>query len=271
MMALRRIIRPPGHVVRWLFLLLPLLFLSACTALVGPAKPDPLIVSAASDLTPAFTEIGARFEAETGVPVTFNFGSSGKLTQQIEEGAPADLFAAANVDYIDELAAQGLILPDTRALYAQGRLTLWTSAESELGLEQIQDLARPEVRQVAMANPDHAPYGAAAREALQNAGVWEEVQPKLVFGENIAQTLQLAETGGVDAALMALSLSIASDGRWTLLPDDLYTPLEQGLAVIVGAQHDAEARRFATFVNSPESRPIMRKYGFILPGEEFSP
>ncbi len=269
-MKLRRVIRPPGLIARLLILAL-LLILSGCTALAGPPRPDPLIVSAAANLTPAFTELGARFEAETGVPVTFNFGSSGKLTQQIEEGAPVDLFAAANVNYIDELAAQGLVLPDTRALYALGRLTLWTPADSELQLERIRDLARPEVRQIAMANADHAPYGSAAREALENAGVWEEVQPKLIFGENVAQTLQLAETGGVDAALMALSLSLISDGRWTLLPDDLYTPLEQELAVIAGAQHEEEARRFAAFVNSPEARPIMRKYGFTLPGEEFSP
>ena len=269
-MKSRRAVRLAGLIAH-LLILASLFILSGCTALAGPARPQPLIVSAATNLTPAFTELGQRFEAETGIPVTFNFGSSGKLTQQIEEGAPVDLFAAANEEYIDELAAEGLILPDSRALYALGRLTLWTPADSDLSLERIEDLARPEVRQVAMANPTHAPYGVAAREALQNAGVWEAVQPKLVFGENIAQTLQLAETGGVDAALMALSLSLTSDGRWTLLPDDLYTPLAQELAVIAGAEHEETAWRFAAFVNSPEARPIMRKYGFILPDEELSP
>jgi molybdate transport system substrate-binding protein len=266
----RRTVSPPDLIARFLILAI-LLIPSGCTALAGSDRSEPIIVSAAANLTPAFMELGQRFEAETDIPVTFNFGSSGKLTQQIEEGAPVDLFAAANVDYIDELAAQGLILPDTRALYAQGRLTLWTPADSELSLERIEDLTQLQVRQVAMANPAHAPYGVAAREALQNAGVWEAVQPKLIFGENIAQTLQLAETGGVDAALMALSLSLTSDGHWTLLPDHLYTPLDQELAVIAGAEHEDAARRFATFVNSPEARPIMRKYGFTLPGEELSP
>ncbi|HEX6184269.1 MAG TPA: molybdate ABC transporter substrate-binding protein, partial [Pyrinomonadaceae bacterium] len=225
-------------------------------------RPQTLIVSAASDLTPAFQEIGRQFEQSDGTKVTFNFGSTGQLAQQIEQGAPVDLFAAANVSFIEDLEKKNLILPDTRALYAQGRLTLWTRGDSPVKLERVEDLARPEFKKVAIANPEHAPYGAAAREALQAAGVWEAVSQKLVYGENISQTLQYAESGNVDAAIIALSLSTQSGGRWVLIPAELHKPLNQALGVIRGAKHEQEARRFAAFVNSEQGRAVMRKYGF---------
>lgn len=242
-----------------------------------PAKQDApitLTVSAAADLTYAFQEIAAQFQAETGHRVVFNFGSTGQLAQQIEQGAPVDLFAAANVSFVEELAQQGLVLPDTVQLYARGRITLWTRADSPLEIAQLADLLRPEVHRVAIANPDHAPYGMAARQAMQTAGVWEAVQPKLVLGENVRQTLQYAETGNVDVAIVALSLSVPAaagpdgPGRWTLIPQEMHLPIDQALAVIKGTPHEAAARAFALFVNGPQGRPIMRKYGFVLPGEE---
>jgi molybdate transport system substrate-binding protein len=275
---------------RYQFLLIPIsltmVLLAACVAPMAPAvtqapapqtgeaSPVTLTVSAAADLTYAFQEIGAQFEAETGHQVVFNFGSTGQLAQQIEQGAQVDLFAAANVSFIDDLAQQRLILPDTKQLYARGRITLWTRADSPLQIAQVDDLARPEIGRIAIANPDHAPYGVAAREAMQAAGVWEAVQPKLVLGENVRQTLQYAETGNVDVAIVALSLSVPAaasagqPGRWTLIPEDLHAPVDQALAVIRGTQHEAAARAFAAFVNGSQGRPIMRKYGFVLPGEE---
>ncbi len=227
-----------------------------------------LTVSAAADLTPAFGELGKLFEQETGTRVTFNFGSTGQLTQQIEQGAPVDLFAAANVRFIEELEQKNLIIPNTKALYAQGRITIWTRTDSPLRLERIEDLARADVRRVAIANPEHAPYGIAAREALQSTGVWNQVQPKLVFGENIVQTLQYAESGNVDAAIVALSISVESGGRYVLIPAGAHQPLNQALAVIKSTKNEAAARRFATYINSPQGRTVMQRYGFVLPGEE---
>ncbi len=246
-------------------------FLAMCRSTPSQrASPVTLTVSAAADLTPAFEELGRLFENDTGLKVIFNFGSTGQLTQQIEQGAPVDLLAAANVSFVEELERKKLIVPDTKALYAQGRITLWTRTDSPLKLENIEDLAKPEVRRIAIANPEHAPYGEAARQALESAGIWERVSSRLVFGENIRQTLQYAETGNVDAAIVALSLSIQSNGRWVLISEKLHQPLNQALAVIKGTRHENEARRFASFINSPQGRPIMRKYGFILPGEETS-
>jgi len=236
-----------------------------------PTQSAPLIVSAAADLVYAFTDLGRAFEQETGIPVVFNFGSTGQLAQQIEQGAPVDLFAAANISYIQELAQQGLVLPDTVAPYGRGRITLWTRTDSPLRIDSIDDLAQPAVRRIAIANPDHAPYGIAAREALQSAGLWDALQPKLILGENVRQTLQYAETGNVDVAIVALSLSLHEEGRWTLVPQELHDPIDQALAVVAGSRNEAAARAFAAFVNGPVGRPIMRKYGFILPGEEVAP
>jgi molybdate transport system substrate-binding protein len=245
-----------------------LLFLLSCESRENRSKTE-ITVSAAADLTPAFQELGSLFERREGIRVAFNFGSTGQLAQQIEKGAPVDLFAAANASFIDELAAKGLIVPDTRQLYAVGRIVVWTRADSPLApVERIEDLARGDVKRVAIANPDHAPYGLAAKEALGRAGIWDAVSPKLVYGENISQTLQFAESGNVDAAMVALSLSVQSDGRWKLIPLELHNPLNQTLAVIRGTKNEAASRRFALFINGAEGRTVMRKYGFLLGGEE---
>lgn len=230
-------------------------------------NPRLLYVAAASDLTPAFEEIGRSFERETGIRVVYNFGSTGMLTKQIENGAPVDVFAAANVEFIDALEKKGLTIAETKALYARGRITIWMTADSKLKVERLEDLARPEVERVAIANPEHAPYGAAAREALKAAGVWDAVEPKLVLGENVRQTLQYAESGNVQVSIVALSLSVQSKGRWILVPEELHKPLNQALAVIKGTRREQQARKLAAFINSEQGRPIMRKYGFVLPGE----
>lgn len=258
----------------WVFLLIVSL-IGGCQTSAPETQRDAavdgknLTVSAAADLTPAFSEIGRLYEQRYGVKVDFNFGSTGQLTQQIEQGAPVDVFAAANVIYIDELEQKNLILPGTKQLYALGRIVIWTRENDAPPLERVEDLTRDTVKRIAIANPEHAPYGIAAREALQAAGVWERVQSKLVFGENIAQTLQYAESGNVDAAIVALSLSIPSEGgRWTLVPATLHQPLVQALAVVKSTKNEAEAKRFAAFVNGGEGREAMKKYGFVPPGEE---
>jgi molybdate transport system substrate-binding protein len=231
----------------------------------GNQAPAELTVAAASDLTSAFEEIGREFESTYKTKVVFVFGSTGMLTRQIENGAPMDLFAAANVSYIDELEQKGLTIPGTKTIYARGRITFWTTRDSNLRLENIRDLARPEVQKIAIANPDHAPYGLAARQALESAGIWEQVKPKLVYGDNIRQTLQYAETGNVDVAIVALSLSMQSHGRWTLIPEELHKPLDQGLGIMKSTQHEQAARAFATFLTGPQGRATLQKYGFTLP------
>ena len=249
-----------------LLIVLVALLLTNCSR-PATQTPKQITVAAASDLGPAFEEVGRSFEKQTAVKVVFSFGSTGMLTQQITNGAPMDLFAAANVSFIEELEKKGLILSDTKALYARGRITLWTTRNAAFRPTNISDLTRPEVKRVAIANPDHAPYGMAAKQALETAGVWEHVKPKLVFGDNIRQTLQFAQTGNVDVAIVALSLSMGSDGEWTLVTEELHKPLDQALAVIKSTKNEREARQFAQFINSPDGRTIMKKYGFTMPGE----
>lgn len=240
-----------------------LVFEWACQNSTNP--PAEITVAAASDLTQAFEELGREFEATNKTKVVFVFGSTGMLTRQIENGAPMDLFAAANVDYVSQLEQKGLVVPGTKAIYARGRITIWTTADSTLKVETITDLKQPGVKRIAIANPDHAPYGLAALQALQNSGVWDEVKPKLVYGDNIRQTLQYAETGNVDVAIVALSLSRQSKGRWTLIPEELHKPIDQGLAVLKTTRNEAAARAFANFVTGPRGREILSKYGFAFP------
>lgn len=224
-----------------------------------------LTVAAASDLTSVFEEIGREFQKATGTKVIFNFGSSGMLAKQIEQGAPVDLFAAANIDFVNQLELKGLILPDTKKVYARGRLVIWTAQHSGIKIEKLSDLTLPEIKRVAIANPEHAPYGMAARQALERAGLWEAVKPKLVYGENIRQTMQYAQTGNVDAAIVSLSLTTESDGHWLLVSDELHNPLDQAFAVIKGAKNEAAARVFADFVTGEPGQAIMKRYGFTKP------
>jgi molybdate transport system substrate-binding protein len=264
---------------RWFLVLALVGLLAACgvstsqapTAVVSPALTTnglTLTVSAAADLHDVFPAIGKLWEQETGNKVTFNLGSTGQLAQQIERGAPVDLFAAANKKFVEALDKEGLIFSETKALYGVGRLTLWQRDGSTLELTDIKDLTKPAVKRVAIANPSHAPYGVAAREALQATGIWDEIQPKLILGENIKQTQQYAETGNVEVAIAALSISIGKPGRWTLIPATLHKPLEQMLAVPKSAPHPEVAKQFAAFINGEKGRPLMQKYGFVLPGEQ---
>lgn len=255
-----------------LFIVLCLvLLLSGCTAIAAPPVDDGQIeitVGAAADLQFAFTEIAQLFEAETGHKVTLVFGSTGQLAQQIENGAPYDLFAAANIEFVDRLAQKGLVLPETVALYARGRIVLAVNRAAGVTAATLTDLRAPEVQRIAIANPEHAPYGRAAREALQAVGVWEQTQEKLIFGENVRQTLQFIQTGNAQVGIVALSVANVPEIRWTLIDDALHQPLDQALAVVSSSQHPTVAGEFARFINGPSGRPIMQHYGFLLPGEE---
>lgn len=228
---------------------------------------EPLLVAAAADLQFAFTDIGEKFKEQTGQEVLFTFGSTGNLTTQIENGAPFDILAAANVSFVDQLTEKGLTIPDTQQLYAQGRIVLAVNRESGIQATKLEDLLDPAIANIAIANPEHAPYGKAAQEALQSAGIWEELQPKLVLGENVRQTLQFVQTGDAPVGIVALSVADVPEVTYTLLDGNLHNPLNQALAVIKSTPHEAAARAFIDFVNGPQGRPIMKQYGFLLPGE----
>lgn len=233
------------------------------------AAPSPLKVAAAADLSLAFKEVGAAYERASGDKVLFSFGSTGLLEKQIVQGAPYDVFAAANVSFADDAVAGGACAADSKALYARGRIVVWWRKGAGVAPpKSVAELADARFVKIAIANPAHAPYGKAAEEAMHGAGVWAAVKPKLVFGENVQQTLQFAQSGNAEAALVALSLAVVSDGEYLLVDDALHAPIDQAL---VACGRDPERRRraraFIAFVDSPAGRAIMKKYGFLLPGE----
>jgi len=232
----------------------------------GSGRPE-VTVAAAADLQFAFQDIGGLFEEQCGCKVTFIFGSSGNLATQIENGLPVDVFASANIAYVDGLKEKGLILEDTQQLYAVGRIVLAVNKDSGVQVENLRDLLKPEVKKIAIANPEHAPYGVAAMQALQSEGIWEDLKPRLVYGENVRQALQYIQTGDAQAGIVALSVADVPEVSYTLVDDSLHQPLRQSLAVLRRTSREQLARDFIAFVNGPQGRPIMKKYGFLLPGE----
>ncbi len=228
---------------------------------------EPLRVAAAADLARAFEEVGAAFQRATGERVVFTFGSTGLLSKQIVEGAPFDVFFAANVSFVDDLVKRGVALADTKALYARGRLAVYVRPGATLPAD-LRGIASADFKRVAIANPEHAPYGRAARQALDRAGVLAEVGRRFVFGENVQQTQQFAETGNAEAAIISLSLAVGSKGKWFRIDESLHEPIDQAAVVIQQARRPGAARRFVAFVGEPAGREIMRRYGFLLPGEK---
>lgn len=255
-------------------LAIALLALVACKP-SGAKTIEPLRVAAASDLSFAFKDIGDAFQKKTGQEVTLSFGATGLLSKQIAEGAPFDVFAAANASFVDDAVSAGACYGDTRVIYARGHVVMWTSKGAPPA--SLADLEDAKYAKVAIANPDHAPYGLAAKQAMTAAGVWETVKPKLVYGENVQQTLQFAQSGNADVAIVALSLASVSGGAYTPIDPASHEPIAQTLVVCKGAAarsagapnaaEGAKARAFAAFVSSPDGRAIMKRYGFLLPGE----
>ena len=236
-------------------------------AVAAAQPPAVLTVFAASDLGFAFHELVPRFERAFGVKVTLVLGSTGNLARQIEHGAPADLFFAADETFVDRLVAGGTLIAETRTRYAQGRLVLATAQTAGPKLTDLGQLLDARVRRVAIANPVHAPYGRAAREALTTGGLWDAVQPKLVYGENIRQTLQYVQTGAVDAGIVARSIADVPEIEWVPIDPNLHQPLNQAAAVVRRSPHPQLGLSFIHFLNGPEERAIMKRYGFRLPGE----
>lgn len=264
------------RVIRWVAILFAGLALVACQRLSRDLGSTPgregnpnrgeLTVAAAADLRVAMEELVRVYRDRTGIRITVSYGSSGQLTQQIENGAPFDLFLSADWGYIERLRRGGHTLPGTEQLYARGRLALVASPRLPKPPRSLSDLQDPSIRYVAIANPDHAPYGRAARQALEHLGLWEALRPKIVFGENILQTFQFVQTGQADAGLVALALVQSGDMPWVLIPQEWHQPIDQGLAVLRRTSQESIARDFVAFILSPEGQEILRRYGFESPG-----
>ena len=249
-------------------------FAAALIACAAPGAAEVPIVAAAADLKFAVEEIAAQYRRETGRDLKLVFGSSGNFFQQLRQSAPFELYMSADEDYVFRLAALGLA-SDRGTLYAIGRIALIAPHGSRLKVDGRLEGLRMAVNEgritrFAIANPEHAPYGRRAREALKHAGLWDAIRPKLVFGENVSQAAQYATSGSTEGGIIAYSLVLAPQvsklGAYALIPEEWHQPLRQRMVLLKNAT--ASARLFYSYLQQPPSRRIFKRYGFFLPGEE---
>lgn len=246
-----------------------------CVAMMtmpGTARAQAPLIAAASDLQFALAELARSFEQTTGKQVQLTFGSSGTFTTQIRSGAPFEMFVSADEDYVLKLHAGGLTR-DQGVLYAIGRIAIVAAQDSPLAVDgELKGLAalleQGRLTHFAIANPDHAPYGQRARQALQHAGLWDAVEPRLVLGENVSQAAQFATSGSAEGGIVALSLArsplVAQRCRYALIPAQWHEPLRQRMVLLRNAGEAAEA--FYRYLQTPEARTVLARYGFELPG-----
>jgi len=226
---------------------------------------DALTIAAASSFSFALTELAEGFSASTHIPVKLIFGSSGLLARQIERGAPFDVFISANNDFMEDLARRGAVEPASKRSFAEGAIVIALPTAAGVSVREIRDLSRANVKRVAIANPRHAPYGRAAEEALKNSGLWKEIRKKIVYGENVRQTLQFVESGNVDAAIVALSLSRRGGIRVVPVKKSLYGPIRQSVAIVSSSTHGEAAGRFVAYLTGEAAGVVLEKYGFSRP------
>jgi molybdate transport system substrate-binding protein len=226
-------------------------------------------IAAASDLQFALPDLAAQYEKQSGVKLAITYGSSGNFVAQIQNGAPFDLFFSADVSYPHQLVVAQLADASSLQIYAVGHLVLWLPPDSPLdpsaGLKILQD---PRIQKIAIANPDHAPYGRAAIAVLRDAGLYDQLKPKLVFGENIAQAAQFVQTGNAQAGLLAHSLTFSpamKSGKFWTIPVDNYPSVEQAAVLITASPNKEAAISFLAFLKTPAARTILERYGFFLP------
>ena len=248
-----------------------LLVMAAVTA--NAVSAQQITVAAAADLNYALTQLAQRFEHTSGIKVTLSFGASGNLYSQMTNGAPFDLFFSADEDYPKKLAEAGVAESPSVRVFAVGHLVLWVPSRSSLDLAKMrmQTLTEPSVAHIAIANPQHAPYGRAALAALEHYGLKEKVAGKLVYGENVSQAAQFVQSGNAQAGLIALSLAkspaMADRGRYWEVPADAYPPLMQAAVVLSASKQKQAAAAFLEFVLSPVGRDVLQQFGLTPPSQ----
>jgi molybdate transport system substrate-binding protein len=229
-----------------------------------------ITVAAAADLQSAMQDVAARFERETGKKVKVIFGSSGNFFQQIQNGAPFDMFFSANLDYPKKLEAAGLTAPGSYYQYARGKIVIWIPKESKLDLSSgLKALLDPSIKKIAIANPEHAPYGQAAVAAMKNESVYERVKDRFVLGENISQTASFVVSGSADVGIVALSLALSPNmkdkGRYAEIPTEEYPPIEQACAILSSSKNKGGAQQFLSFFKTAPIGELLKNYGFDVP------
>jgi len=233
----------------------------------GLCAAQEVTVAAAADLQFAMQDVAAQFQQETGKTVNVTYGSSGNFFQQIQNGAPFDMFFSANLDYPKKLEGAGLVESGSYYPYAKGKIVVWVPNESKVNIDSgLKIFLDPSVKKIAIANPLHAPYGQAAVAAMQKEGVYDQVKDKLVLGENISQTASFVVSGAADVGVVALSLALSpnmkSKGRYVEIPANEYPAIEQACVILAASKNKETARQFLTFIKSEKVGGILSGYGF---------
>ena len=238
---------------------------------IAPAyAAEELTIAAAADLTFAFKDVAAKFQAQTGDSAKLSFGSSGNFFSQIQNGAPYDLFFSADISYAQKLEAAGLTEPGSLYKYAIGKIVLWVPADSKLDVSKgLTVLTDPAIHKIAIANPEHAPYGRAAMAAIKHDGLYDQIKDQIVLGENISQTAQFVQSGNADIGVIALSLAISpamkDKGKYFEIPTDDYPAIEQAAVILKSSKHKELAQKFIAFLKQPDATELMQRYGFVVP------
>lgn len=248
-------------------------FVFASTVVLAADKEPSreITVAAAADLSTALREVAANFEKQSGIKVKLSFGSSGALTQQIENGAPFDVFFSADMDYPRQLISHGDADAESLYRYAIGKLVLWTPSDSPLDVEHkgLDVLNDPSVKKISIANPRHAPYGRAAVAVLKHAGLYERVSDRLVMGENVSQAAQFVESGNAQVGFVALAHAIApamqGKGKYWQIPEGVYPALDQGVVILSHSGHKKDAASFLEYIQGKDVAKMLQRYGFAVP------
>ena len=247
--------------------------LMACLLVTAACRPSPptntrpeLVVAAAANLTDAFEEVGARFTGKTGISAVFSFGATADLARQIENGAPFDVFASADVEHVAALEQKGLLTPGTRALYARGRLVMWIPPGRNLVAQRIEDIAGAEFDRIAVAKPELAPYGRATVESLRALELWSRIEPKVIYAQNVSQAKQYAATGNAEVAFIPLALVPSGSGTYIEVNETLHQPIDQALGIIKSSSNQTATQQFVEFLLSKEGQEILVRRGYRTPG-----
>ena len=234
--------------------------LNAC----GPtaSSQQELTIAAAANLTAVFQKLGHQFETETAIHPVFSFASTAQLAQQVENSAPFDVLAGADAAHIDELDRKGFLVPGTKAVYATGILALWIPPHSGAAVSRVEDLTSPEVRVIAVANPELAPDGRASIESLDRAGILANVKSKIVYAENINMARQYGISNNADAVFTAYSLVLHEGGTVIKVDEKLHHPIAQELGIVAKSKHQDAARKFVAFLLTGAGRSVLMSSGY---------
>jgi molybdate transport system substrate-binding protein len=255
-----------------MFLRIAFVFVAMVGLAAASLRAAEIRIAAASDLKFALDDLVKEYQSQhTNSTVRITYGSSGNFFAQLQNRAPFDLYLSADIEYPRRLAAAGLALDTNAFLYAVGRIVVWSATNSPVDAKQlgIRALLDPAVKKIAIANPQHAPYGRAAVAAMKSFEVYRQAQPKLVLGENIAQTAQFIQSGAAEVGIVALSLAVSPQmrdaGHYWEVPLDAYPEMQQGGIILKWTKHPDLARSFRDFVLGEHGRAVLTRYGFSLP------